>query len=257
MKPERLSSPSGHKILLLKVNAFEVDIRKPLCYDELIPQSPPSNRPLGTEDFIMNTAEFWSALDEVCASPTPTLQISDLLRVAYRDDLPLLIACTRSPGRIHHSFANFDASNPGVDGNRYLICFTSREQAEAPHAPSIEEDKIETRELSLEEQFRLIDAEESGNAPSEENGVEGLSLEERFRLIDEGLEEPIKKKRRRMRRKKARAEAPLWKVANVADTALVSTRAVLDYARRSKSVGGLIFNVYDGAKAVALPKFMM
>ena len=202
----------------------------------------------------MTQSEFWTALDEVCTSPSPTLHLSTLLRTAYKDDLPLLIACTRSPGRIHHSFANFDASNPGVDGNRYLICFTSREQA-TPHIQPVS-DEVDSDGLTLEERFAQIDAQ-NATTSNEETGVESLSLAERFARIDEGMEEPIKKKPRRRHRRKKATEAQAWKVANAGDTALVSTRLVLDYARRSKAVGGLIFNVYDGEKTVALPKFMM
>ena len=204
----------------------------------------------------MTRSEFWNALDTVCEGPSPTLYLSDLLRTAYKDDLPLLIACTRTPGRIHHSYTNFDASNPGLDGNRYLICFTSQEQASItpPHSDDCVDEEI--RSMTLEERFAAIDAE-NNTSTAEEDGAEQLSLEERFRLIDEGQDEPApkKKRRQRRRRKKKDVATPLWKTESVVDTALVSTRAVLDYARRSRAVGGLIFNVYD--KAVALPKFMM
>ena len=49
----------------------------------------------------------------------------------------------------------------------------------------------------------------------------------------------------------------MWKTSEEREIASVSTRKILDYVRKSKAVGGLIFNVYDEKHSVALPKFMI
>ena len=214
----------------------------------------------------MTRNELWTSLDTACNSSDRSqslLQVSDLLRTAYAADLPLLIACTRTPGRIHHSYANFDASNPDLAGNRYLICFSSLGQARIPTAGNAGKAGKTTppvddhTPLSLEERFRQIDEEASaGQADSEPD--EPLSLEERFRRIDEGEDEAVTPKKRNCRRRKKKTPtAPTWTASKADGTATVSARAVLDYMRRNRMVGGLVFNVFDEKHAVALPKFMM
>lgn len=201
----------------------------------------------------MTRNEFWTALDAVCASSDRSqslLKVSDLLKDAYSADLPLLIACTRTPGKIHHSYTCFDPSKPDLAGNRYLICFTNPAQSRREAAPSTVVDEP----LSLEERFKRID-EESNTAPAEEE--ESLTLEERFRLIDEGADEVPSKKPRRVRRKKSKEKSPMWSTSTSSETATVRTRDVLDYMKRSRAVGGLIFNVYDEKHSIALPKFMI
>ena len=203
----------------------------------------------------MTRNEFWNQLDAVCASPDRSqslLQVSDLLKDAYSADLPLLIACTRTPGKIHHSYTCFDPSKPDLAGNRYLICFTNPAQSH-PSTPSVKEEETP---LSLEERFKQID-EEAAVLSNTERDKEKMTLEERFRLIDEGADEVPSKKPRRTRRKKATSVRPMWKASPVSETATVRTRDVLDYMKRSKAVGGLVFNVYDEKRSIALPKFMI
>jgi len=203
----------------------------------------------------MNREVFWTALDEVCASPDKSqslLQVSDLLKKAYSADLPLLIACTRTPGRIHHSFTYFDASNPDLAGNRYLICFTNPGQAHLKAPTPVPEGCEEG--LSLEERFRQIDKEAAASSAPRRDG--NLSLAARFQLIDEGGDVSSPKKPHR-KRKRAKSTGPMWKTSEEREIASVSTRKILDYVRKSKAVGGLIFNVYDEKHSVALPKFMI
>lgn len=205
----------------------------------------------------MTREEFWSALDAVCASPDKSeslLAVGDLLRDAYQSDLPLLIACTRTPGRIHHSYTFFDASHPDLAGNRYLICFTSRSQSRLETSTPVHESGED--ELSLEERFRRIDEETAASFTAKQDQEE-LTLAERFRLIDEGEDAAPQKKARRHRRKKAKTTSTLWKTSDVKGTATVSTKHVLDYVRRNRAVGGLIFNIYDEKRSVVLPKFMI
>ena len=78
----------------------------------------------------MTATELWNRLDALASSKDTSnalLETADLLRA--HGDLPLLIACQRSGGRIHHLYAVFDERNPDATGNRYLICFTSEKQA--------------------------------------------------------------------------------------------------------------------------------
>ena len=87
----------------------------------------------------MTTTEFWNKLDELATSKDTSnalLEMADLLREA--GELPLLILCRRTPGRIHHLYTVFDERNPDATGNHYLICFTSEKQAKKkPPAPSV------------------------------------------------------------------------------------------------------------------------
>lgn len=74
----------------------------------------------------MTITEFWNKLDELATSNDTSnalLEMADLLRET--GDLPLLILCRRTPGRIHHLYTVFDERNPDATGNRYLICFTN------------------------------------------------------------------------------------------------------------------------------------
>ena len=201
----------------------------------------------------MTRNEFWNQLDTVCASPDRSqslLHVSDLLKDAYSADLPLLIACTRTPGKIHHSYTCFDPSKPDLAGNRYLICFSNPGQARFNVPTPMEEEAP----LSLEERFKRIDEEAASTGPAEEE--ESLTLEERFRLIDEG-QAPASPKKVRRRRKKRKESSPMWSTATASETATVSARKILDYMKRSKAVGGLVFNVYDEKRSIALPKFMI
>lgn len=206
----------------------------------------------------MTREEFWTALDAVCAAPDKSeslLAVGDLLRDAYNADLPLLIACTRTPGRIHHSYTFFDASHPDLAGNRYLICFSNPAQATHMNA-LVPGDQHSVETLSLEERFRRIDEETAASSTAKQDQEE-LTLAERFRLIDEGEDAAPQKKARRARRKKAKTTTQMWKTSDVRGTATVSTKQVLDYMRRNRAVGGLIFNVYDEKRSIALPKFMI
>ena len=84
----------------------------------------------------MTTTEFWNRLDALAASKDTSnsmLEVAALLREA--GELSLLIACRRTPGRIHHLYTIFDERSPDITGNRYLICFTSEKQAAKKPAP--------------------------------------------------------------------------------------------------------------------------
>ena len=101
----------------------------------------------------MTRNEFWTALDAVCASSDRSqslLKVSDLLKDAYSADLPLLIACTRTPGKIHHSYTCFDPSKPDLAGNRCLICFTNPAQSRREAEYSAPERAPRPAELSSE-----------------------------------------------------------------------------------------------------------
>lgn len=57
----------------------------------------------------MTTTEFWNRLDALAASKDTSnsmLEVAALLREA--GELPLLIACRRTPRRIHHLYTIFD-----------------------------------------------------------------------------------------------------------------------------------------------------
>ena len=156
----------------------------------------------------MTTTEFWNTLDELAASKDTSnaiLATANLLREA--DDLPLLILCRRTPGRIHHLYTVFDERNPDATGNRYLICFTSEKQAKKnpPASPVIS------------------DTHEQGP------------------IFAEDEEEPATGKKHRKRKTKAGT----WKAVESGEIAKVPVKKVLAYVKRSKRVGGLVFNPYD------------
>ena len=168
----------------------------------------------------MTATEFWNQLDTLAASKDTSnaiLAAADLLREA--DELPLLILCRRTPGRIHHLYTVFDERHPDATGNRYLICFTSEKQAKKnPPEPVV-----------------VSDSHEQGPVFSEDE------------------EEPSSGKKRRRRKTKVGA----WKATDAGEIAKVPVKKVLAYVKRSKRVGGLVFNPYDEKRSMALAKFLI
>lgn len=168
----------------------------------------------------MTITEFWNKLDELATSKDTSnalLEMADLLREAV--ELPLLILCRRTPGRIHHLYTVFDERNPDATGNRYLICFTSEKQArKKPPASPV-----------------MSDTHEQGP------------------VFTEDEEEPTTGKKRRKRKTKAGT----WKATESGEIAKVPVKKVLAYMRRSKAVGGLVFNPYDDKRSMAITKFLI
>ena len=166
----------------------------------------------------MIITEFWNKLDELATSKDTSnalLEMANLLREA--GELPLLILCRRTPGRIHHLYTVFDERNPDATGNHYLICFTSEKQAKKkPPAPPV-----------------ISETHEQGPVFTEE-------------------EEPNNGKKRRKRKTKAGT----WNATESGEIAKVPVKKVLAYVKRSKAVGGLVFNPYDEKRSMALhPNF--
>ena len=168
----------------------------------------------------MTTTEFWNRLDALAGSKDTSnalLEVTNLLHEA--EDLPLLILCRRTTGRIHHLYTAFDERSPDVAGNRYLICFTSEKQAKKkPPKPVV-----------------VNDAHEQGPVFSEDEAESGDG------------------KRRRKRKTKVRT----WKATESGEIAKVPVKKVLAYMKRSKAVGGLVFNPYDDKRSMALAKFLI
>jgi len=168
----------------------------------------------------MTTTEFWDKLDTLASSKDTSnaiLAAADLLKEA--SDLPLLILCRRTPGRIHHLYTVFDERNPDATGNRYLICFTSEKQArKKPLASPV-----------------MSDTHEQGPVFTEDD------------------EEPTNGKKRRKRK----AKAGTWKAMESGEIAKVPVKKVLAYMMRSKAVGGLVFNPYDDRRSMAIAKFLI
>ena len=168
----------------------------------------------------MTTTEFWDKLDTLASSKDTSnaiLAAADLLKGA--SDLPLLILCRRTPGRIHHLYTVFDERNPDATGNHYLICFTSEKQAKKkPPAPPV-----------------ISETHEQGP------------------VFTEDEEEPSTGKKRRKRKTKAGT----WKAMESGEIAKVPVKKVLAYMKRSKAVGGLVFNPYDEKRSMALAKFLI
>ena len=168
----------------------------------------------------MTTTEFWAKLDELAASKETSnalLEMADLLREA--GELPLLILCRRTPERIHHLYTAFDERNPDATGNHYLICFTSEKQAKKkPPAPPV-----------------ISETHEQGP------------------VFTEDEEEPNNGKKRRKRKTKVGT----WKAMESGEIAKVPAKKVFAYVKRSKAVGGLVFNPYDEKRSMAINKFLI
>ena len=161
----------------------------------------------------MTTEQYWQRLDTLASSKGSErlLEAAELLR--DHPELPLLISCRRSNGRIQHLFTSFDDRAPEATGNRYLICFTSEKQAKKVPVAAPEEGEHEA-------------------GPSFEN-------------LDE---------RNGKRRKKSNSAT--WAV-EAGETGRVSTGKILAYVKRSKAVGGLIFNPGDEKRSLAIAKFLL
>ena len=161
----------------------------------------------------MTTEQYWASLDSLASSKGTDRLLEAAELLCAHPELPLLISCRRSHGRIQHLFTSFDEQNPDATGNRYLICFTSEKQAKRiPVAPTVDE------------------AHDSG--PSFEN------LDERYGK----------------RRKKDNNAT--WK-SEVGESARVSTGKILAYVKRSRTVGGLIFNPGEEKRSLVIAKFLL
>jgi len=77
----------------------------------------------------LTTEQYWKSLDALASSRDADRLLDAVELLRNNPSLPLLIACRRSPGHIHHLYTVFDERNPHAVGNRYLICFTSEKQA--------------------------------------------------------------------------------------------------------------------------------
>jgi len=102
----------------------------------------------------LTTEQYWKTLDALASSRDADRLLSAVELLRANPALPLLIACRRSTGHIHHLYTVFDERNPHAVGNRYLICFTSTKQAgkaaqtvpeAAEHSPSPDFENLEDR----------------------------------------------------------------------------------------------------------------
>lgn len=169
----------------------------------------------------MTAEEFWNKLDVLANSKDKTgslVEAGALLKQAYDEDLLVLIACRRAKGRIYHRYTVFDEHNPDLQGNRYLLCFTSKKQSE--------------KKLVI--------------APKHEH-PETLSFDD----IDEEPEQAGK----RRRRKKTGTGA--WQPVDPGEITMVSVRKVINNVNKNKAIGGLLFNLYDEKHSLAIPKFLI
>ena len=79
----------------------------------------------------MTNKQFWMKMDQL--SDTKKLELSEkailltnLLVLAYNDDLDLYISATVMPdGQYHQRFQCAIPGNPNATGSRFLICYTS------------------------------------------------------------------------------------------------------------------------------------
>jgi len=168
----------------------------------------------------MTTTKFWNKLDGLATSKDTSNALPEMADLLHKaGDLPMLILCRRMPGRIHHLYTVFDERNPDATGNHYLICFTSEKQAKKkpPASPA------------------MSDAHEQGP------------------VFTEDEEEPTTGKKRRKRKTKAGT----WKAMESGEIAKVPVKKVLAYMKRSKAVGGLVFNPYDEKRSMAITKFLI
>ena len=72
-------------------------------------------------------------------------------------------------------------------------------------------------------------------------------------VFTEDDEEPTTGKKRRKRRTKAGT----WNATESGEIAKVPVKKVLTYVKRSKAVGGLVFNPYDEKRSMAITKFLI
>ena len=172
----------------------------------------------------MTTEEFWNKLDAITRSGDKTgslVEAGALLMQAYAEALPVLIACRRAAGRIQHMFTVFDEQNPDLQGNRYLICYSGRKQAELRPEPPAAASIAHAQSPNLE------DSADDGDAG---NG---------------------------RRRRRAKSKDGAWMSVSPDEVAAVSIRLIIDNMNRKKAIGGLIFNLYDPKNSLAIPKFLL
>ena len=168
----------------------------------------------------MTTEQFWNRLDALAYSKDKTgslVEAGELLRQAYDEDLPVLIAGKRISGKIQHQFTVFDEHNPDLQGNRYLVCYTSKKQA--TKIPVISEPKEHSDTV-------VFDADDD--------------------------EAPAGKRKRKKKRQGA-----AWKPVIPKEIIPVSVRKVIDNMNKKRVIGGLLFNPSDEKNSLAIPKFLL
>jgi len=169
----------------------------------------------------MTAEEFWNKLDTLANSKDRTgslVEVGALLKQAYDEDLPVLIACRRARGRVYHRYAVFDEQNPDLQANRFLLCFTSKKQSEKKPVIAPKQEHPET--LTFEE----------SEDESEQTG------------------------KRRMKKK---SRSGTWKPVDRGEVTKVSVRKVINNLNKNRAIGGLLFNLYDEKHSMAIPKFLI
>ena len=84
----------------------------------------------------MTEKQFWMKLDQLAQRKDKTHIFSDagkLLRNAYEDDLGIIAGVMhkkREPARCYQLYVAVTEQKPEPKDNRYLLCYTSRKQAE-------------------------------------------------------------------------------------------------------------------------------
>ena len=66
----------------------------------------------------MTSEQYWASLDSLASSKGTDRLLEAAELLCAHPELPLLISCRRSHGRIQHLFTSFDEQNPDATGNR-------------------------------------------------------------------------------------------------------------------------------------------
>ena len=83
----------------------------------------------------MTKNQFWMKLDQLTKKKDKSNILSDcaeIMRQAYEEDLGLIIGCIhelQDPESVHQLYLAMTNSKPEPVANRYLLCYTSKEQA--------------------------------------------------------------------------------------------------------------------------------
>ena len=94
----------------------------------------------------MTEKQFWMKLDQLAGQRMKIPEFIQVLRQGYEEDLGIPIACHHEGlDRVSQMYQTVDKEHPNRDGNRYMICYTSRELADSDPMASEHWEKVPVR----------------------------------------------------------------------------------------------------------------
>ena len=80
----------------------------------------------------MTEKQFWRRIEKHGGDPSAVLEVANTLRQAYDQNLGVICGCRHiGPDIVNQMYVNVNEDEPNRNGNRYMLCYTSRAMANA------------------------------------------------------------------------------------------------------------------------------